>query len=69
MGDRSFIFGGNMLAADNLLKTLSNNETANYKNENEDYDLGEVLRFFSDGINTTHKLRYDDGHEEFFSFE
>lgn len=58
-----------MLVADNLLKALSNNNTANYKDENEDHDLGEVLRFFSDGINAAHKLRYDDGHEEIFSFE
>lgn len=58
-----------MLAADNLLKALSNRNTANHKDENEDYDLDEVLRFFSDGINTTHKLRYDDGHEGIFSFK
>lgn len=58
-----------MLATDNLLKALSNNNTANYKDENEDYDLGEVLRFFCDGINTTHKLRYDDGNEGIFYFE
>lgn len=57
-----------MLATTNLLKALSNVDSLKYKNEHEDYDLGEVLNFF-DNKSEGHKLRYLDGTEEIFSFE
>ena len=59
-----------MLATDNLLKALNDNDndTNIYTNRNEDYDLSDVLR--SLGNNTTnHKLRFSDGTEGYFSFD
>lgn len=59
-----------MLEAGILLKTLNSNDnkTEDYKSRNDDYDLGEVLSYFSDGV-TKHKLRYFDGTESYFSFK
>ncbi len=57
-----------MLAADNLLKALNNNNSADYKNENKDYDLGDVLRFYGDK-SENHKIRYADGTEKILSFD
>lgn len=56
-----------MLVADNLLKALNNNNSADYKNANEDYDLGDVLRFYDDK-SENHKIRYTDGTEKILSF-
>lgn len=57
-----------MLAADNLLKALSNNDIANYKNTNEDYDLGDVLKLYGDRLEG-HKIRFPDGTERIVTFD
>lgn len=57
-----------MLAADNLLKALNNNNPANYKDVNEDYDLCDVLRFYGDRTEG-HKIRYSDGTEKIVTFD
>lgn len=57
-----------MLAADTLLKALSNNDTTNYKDENEDYDLCDVLRLYGEKFEN-HKIRCSDGTEKIFTFD
>lgn len=57
-----------MSEADNLLKTLNDNDTADYKSRKEDYDPVDVLSYFYDGI-TKHKLRFSDGTEGYLSFD
>lgn len=57
-----------MLAADNLLKALNDNDTEDYKGKTDDHDLGEVLSYFGDKM-TKHKLRFSDGTEGFVSFD
>lgn len=57
-----------MLAADDLLKALNDNDTSNYMSTNEDYDLDDVLNFLADGT-SNHKLRFSDGTEGYFSFD
>lgn len=40
-----------MLAAEDMLKSLSKmEEEENYKLDNDDYDFGEVLKFYADGF-------------------
>lgn len=58
-----------MLIADNLLKSLNDNYngTDDYTRKNEDYDLGEVLSYFSDNT-VKHKLRFSNGTEGYFYF-
>lgn len=57
-----------MLAAGNLLNSLSR-ENNNAEYSNDDSDLGEVLKYCHEEIETTHKFRYSDGTEEYFSFD
>lgn len=52
-----------MLLADDMLKSLSEMEkSGNYKRDNDDFNFGEVLKFYSDGsvdkskyVNEQHK--------------
>lgn len=56
-----------MLIADNLLKELQN-DTLEYKNDNDDIDFGTVLNFYSSNA-TEPRLRCSDGQERAFSFD
>lgn len=59
-----------MLAAENMLKFLSNgDDKKDYKNCNNDYDFSEVLEFCGDTKVHSYKLRYPDGQEKEFSFD
>ncbi len=57
-----------MLVTKNLIKAL--NEYCDYipKNDCNDYDFEEVLKFFSSET-TEHKLRLSNGEEFIFSFD
>ena len=57
-----------MLATDNLLKVLNDNDTEDFENRTDDYDLGDVLSYFGDNMEK-HKLRFSDGTEGYFSFD
>ncbi len=50
-----------MLAAKDLLDSLDKLETEeNYKCANDDFDFGEVLKFYAGDSVPNHNLRYDD---------
>lgn len=53
------------------LNDLEENNQSNFNSQNNDYDFGDVLRFFETDKNKTrgHKLRYSDGTEKTFSFD
>ncbi len=53
-----------------MLNSLSKEDNTNdYKDCNNDYDLGEVLEFCSGKTIQKHKIRYSDGQEKTFSFD
>lgn len=56
-----------MLAAESMLKAISNDDEV--ENHNNDHDFGIVLEAFGGDIIHQHKLRYSDGKEEDFSFD
>ena len=63
-----------MLQAKGLLDALNKlekNDDTDLRKQNNDYDLGEVLRFFGADENKTQerKLRYSDRTEECFLFD
>lgn len=57
-----------MLAAEGLLQALNSKED-NIMHSDNDYDFLDVLKEFSDDVNTSHRLRYANGSEENFSFD
>lgn len=56
-----------MLAVENLIRSLS--MEGEPEGHNEDFDLGEVMKFCHDNAAAGHKLQYSDGTEENFSFD
>ena len=54
---------------ESLLNDMEICENNDFKEENKDYDLGEVLAFCCDGEPKRHMLRYSDGKERIFSFD
>lgn len=59
-----------MLAAKDLLHSLDQMEQEkNYKCENDDFDFGEVLKFYAGNSTPNYKLRYDDAQADDFSFD
>ncbi len=59
-----------MLAMNELLKAFSEEDVdENYKNDNDDYDLGKVLEFCGGDTFSKHEIMYSDGKKRIFSFE
>lgn len=54
------------MAAENLIKSLS--MEGKPEDCNNDFDLGEVIKYCHDDTVTEHKFRYSDGTEKIFSF-
>lgn len=58
-----------MLAAENLLKSLSEVEDGeSSKYENDDHDFGETLKLY-EGTTYNHEVRYSDGKRRNVSFD
>lgn len=59
-----------MLAAKDLLDSLDKMENEeNYKCANDDFDFGEVLKFYVGDSMSNHQIRYDDEQKNDFSFD
>lgn len=53
-----------------LLEALNKSENeSNCQPENDDYDFGEVLKFYSGGVITHHELRFCDTPDDSFSYD
>mgnify|MGYP001066665419 CR=1 FL=1 len=53
-----------------LLEALDRSENeSNCQPENDDYDFGEVLKFYSSGVITHHELRFFDELDGNFSYD
>ncbi len=53
-----------------LLEALERSENENNcQPENDDYDFGEVLKFYSGGAITLHELRFFDELDDSFSYD